>query len=57
MTGYTIAYWGNNVRIFDGQIYDGIDVMGVNERVNAEVRRATNILSTVKAVAEERGDA
>lgn len=48
--------WGNNVRIFDGQIYDGIDVMGVNERVNAEVRRATNILSTVKAVAEERGD-
>lgn len=49
--------WGNNMRIFDGQIYDGIDVMGVNERVNAEVRRARNILSTVNAVAEERGDA
>ncbi len=49
--------WGNNVRIFDGQIYDGIDVMGVNERVNSEVHRAANILKTVQAVAEERGDA
>ena len=49
--------WGMNMKIFDGQIYDGINVMEVNERVNAEVQRATRILGTVNAVAQERGDA